>query len=158
MCVSEMSVVGSPRVQVTSPSDQPRDLGSIVRNKMATGELPTSEEARLMLNLGLVGPCDTCGTPITGIEHIAELHDGRKLRFHAVCIEAWQRERGAGGAEARFVMPQPDWEGNSPEILCAACGLCIQPFDGRYVMQSASFHPNCYDQAQRADGAAQTGS
>ena len=40
----------------------------------------------------------------------------------------------------------------SPEVLCAACGLRIQPYDGRYVVQSASFHPTCYDQAQPMDG------
>ena len=54
--------------------------------------------------------------------------------------------------------PQPDWDGNNPEVLCTACGLRIQPFDGRYLAQSASFHPKCYDQAQRTDGAAPGGS
>ena len=83
------------------------------------------------------------------MEYIAELHDGRKLRFHTLCIEAWHRERRAGGDQARFVIPQPDWEGNNPEVLCTVCGLRIQPFDGRYVAESASFHPRCYDQAQR---------
>ena len=54
--------------------------------------------------------------------------------------------------------PQPDWEGNSPEVLCTACGLRIPPFDGRYLVEGASFHPKCYDQVQRADGAAPGGS
>ncbi len=110
-----------------------------------------------MLNLGLISPCDACGSPITGMEHIAEFHDGRKLRFHALCIATWQRERGAGGEQPRFVVPQPDWEGNNPEVSCAACGLRIQPFEGRYVLKSASFHPKCNDQVQRADRAAQEG-
>jgi hypothetical protein len=133
---------------------QPQDLASLVRHKLETGDLPKGEEARLMLNLGVISPCDACGSRITGMEHIAELHDGRKFRFHAACIEAWQRERGAGGDHARFVIPQPDWEGNNPEVVCTACGLRIQPFDGRYVLQSASFHPKCYDRCQQADGAA----
>ncbi len=153
-----MSESVPPPGHAPSKPDQPRDLSSIVRQKLATGELPKGEEARLTLNLGPISPCDACGSPITGMEYIAELHDGRKLRFHALCIEAWQRERGAGGDQARFVIPQPDWEGNNPEVLCAACGLGIQPFDGRYVVQSASFHPQCYDQGQRVDGAAQRGS
>jgi DNA-directed RNA polymerase subunit RPC12/RpoP len=133
---------------------QPRDLISLVRHKLERGDLPKGEEARLTLNLGLISPCDACGSRITGMEHVAELHDGRKFRFHAVCIEAWQRERGASGDHARFVIPQPDWEGNNPEVRCAACGLRIQPFDGRYVRQSASFHPKCYDQGPQADGTA----
>ena len=146
-------LVPSPGHAPSTP-DPPRDLGSIVRQKLATGELPKGEEARLTLNLGLISPCDACGAPITGMEHIAELHDGRKFRFHALCIEAWQRERGAGGDRTRFVTPQPDWEGNNPEVLCTAGGLRIQPFDGRFVVQTESFHPTCYDQVQRADGAA----
>ena len=147
-----------PAGHAPSAPDQPRDLGAIVRNKLATGELPKGEESRLTLNLGLVSPCDACGSPITGMEHIAELHDGRKFRFHAPCIEAWQRERGAGGDRARFVTPPPDWEGNAPDVLCAACLQRIQPFDGRFVLQSASFHPTCYDQWQQRDGTVQKGS
>jgi hypothetical protein len=107
------------------------------------------------MNLGLVASCDVCGAPITGMEYVAELHDGRKLRFHALCIEALHRERRAGGDRARFVTPQPDWEGNNPEILCAACGLIIQPFDGRYVLEGTSLHPACYERAHRTDGVAQ---
>jgi hypothetical protein len=136
-----------------SSPGQSRDLASIVRDKLARGDLPRSEEARLTMNLGLIGPCDVCGSSITGMECIAELHDGRKLRFHPLCIEAWHRERRAGGDQIRFVTPQPDWEGNNPEILCAACGLAIQPFDSRFVVEGTSFHPACYDRAQRAHGA-----
>lgn len=147
-----------PPGHAPSPPDQPRDLGAVVRQKLATGRLPKGEEARLTLNLGPVGPCDACGLPITGLEYLAELHDGRKLRFHALCIETWHREQRAGGDQARFVIPQPDWEGNNPEVLCTTCGLPIQPFDGRYLAENASFHPKCYGQAPRADGAAQTGS
>ena len=152
-----MSELVPPPGDARSTRDEPRDLSAIVRHKLATGELPKGEEASLTLNLGAISPCDTCGSPITGMEYIAELHDGRKFRFHALCIEAWHRERGARGDQARFVTPQPDWEGNSPEVLCAACGLRIQPFDGRYVVQTASFHPKCYDHLQRADGAAPSG-
>jgi len=124
---------------------EPRDLRSLVRDKLKAGNLPKVEEARLTLNLGLVSPCDACGSPITGMEHIAEFHDGRKFRFHAQCSEAWQHERRAVGDQARFVIPQPDWEGNNPEVPCTACGFRIQPFDERYVLESASFHPRCYD-------------
>jgi len=158
ICVTEMSELVPPPGHAPSTPDQPHDLGAIVRHKLATGELPKGEEARLTLNLGPISPCDACGSTITGMEYIAELHDGRKLRFHALCIEAWKRERRAGGDQARFVTPQPDWEGNSPEVLCTACGLRIQPFDGRYLLEGASFHPKCYDQVQRADGAAPGGS
>ena len=126
-------------------SDKARDLGSIVRQRLAAGLLPKSGEARLTLNLGPISLCDGCGSPITGMECIAELHDGRKLRLHAICMEAWQRERSAGGDQARFVTPQPDWEGHTPEVMCAACGLAIQPYDGRFVTKSASFHPRCYE-------------
>lgn len=153
-----MSELIPPPGPVPSPPGQPRDLGSIVREKLAAGELPKGEEVSLTLNLGLISACDVCGAPITRMEYVAEHHDGRKFRFHARCIEAWQRERAAGGEPARFVMPQPDWEGNNPEVLCAACGLRIQPFEGRYVLRSASFHPECYDRAQRADGTAPGGS
>lgn len=132
-------------------SGQPRDLGAIVRQKLAAGDLPKTEEARLTMNLGPVSPCAACGSPITVMECIAELHDGRKLRFHALCMEAWQRERGVGGDQARFVTPQPDWEGHTPEVLCAACGLAIQPFDGRFVAKTGSFHPRCYDRMQEGD-------
>jgi len=148
-----MSEQVSPGAPAAAAPEQPRDLISLVRYKLQTGDLPKVEEARLTLNLGLIRPCDACGSRITGMEHIAELHDGRKFRFHALCIEAWQRERGTGGDHARFVIPQPDWEGNNPEILCTACRLRIQPFDGRYVLQSASFHPTCYEQGLQADGA-----
>jgi len=145
-----------------SPSDQPRDLSSIVRHKLATGQLPRSEQAKLTLNLGLISPCVACGAPIRGMECIAEFHDGRKLRFHALCIEAWHLERRAGGDQAQFVIPQPDWEGNNleavgGELLCVACGLRIQPFDGRYRAPNGSYHPKCYDEMQRTD-AAQRGS
>ena len=150
-----MSELVPPAGHAPSAPDQPRDLGAIVRNKLATGELPKGEESKLTLNLGLVSPCDACGSPITGMEYIADLHDGRKFRFHALCIEAWQRERGAGGDQARFVTPHPDWEGHSPEVLCTACGVRIQAFDGRYVVHGASFHPRCYEQVSRPDGAAQ---
>src|SRR5262249_20645393 len=75
-------------------SDPPPDLIAIVRQKLAAGELPRGEEAGLTLNLGPIRPCDACDLPITGMEHIAELPDGRKFRFHALCIEAWRRERG----------------------------------------------------------------
>lgn len=153
-----MSELGSPPGDAPPTPDQPQDLSSIVRQKLATGQLPKGEEARLTLNLGPISPCDACGSPITGMEYIAELHDGRKFRFHALCIEAWQCERRARGDQARFVTPQPDWEGNNPEVPCTACGLRIQPFDGRYLVQSASFHPKCYDQVQWADGAAPGGS
>jgi hypothetical protein len=141
-----MSDLASPPRHAPGPADGPRDLEAIVRRKLETGELPKGEETRLTLNLGLVGPCDVCGAPITGMEYLAEHHDGRKFRFHALCIEAWHRERGAGGERARFVTPQPDWDGNNPEVLCEACGRQIQPFDGRFVVQGASFHPKCYDQ------------
>jgi hypothetical protein len=134
-------------------SDKARDLGSIVRERLATGKLPKGGEARITLNLGPISLCDGCGSPITGMECIAELHDDSKLRFHALCVEAWQRERGASGDQARFVTPQPDWEGNSPEVMCMACGLPIQPFDGRFVTQSGSFHPGCYDRMDREHGA-----
>src|SRR5215467_10081272 len=104
-----MSDLVFPPGPAGSTPEQPRDLGAIARHKLETGELPKGEEARLTLNLGLVSPCDVCGSPITGMEYLAEHHDGRKFRFHALCIEAWQRERGAGGERARFVTPQPDW-------------------------------------------------
>ena len=132
-------------------SDKTRDPSSIVRQRLAAGILPTGGEVRLTLNLGPIGACDGCGSPITGMECIAELHDDRKLHFHGVCVEAWQRERGAGGDQARFVTPQPDWEGNGPEVVCMACGLPIQPFNGRFVTQSGSLHPGCYDRMQKED-------
>ena len=130
-------------------SDRTGDLGAIVREKLAAGELPKGGEARLILNLGPIGPCDVCGLPITGIECIAELHDDRKLHFHGVCVEAWQRERGASGEQARYVTPHPDWEGQSPEAVCMACRAPIQPFDGRFVTPNGSFHPGCYDRMEK---------
>jgi len=133
------------------------DLLPIVRRKMETGELPRGEEALLILNLGLIGRCEICGGSITGIECVAELHDGRKLRFHPPCFEVWYIERNARGEQARFVTPQPDWEGNNPEVLCEVCGEHIQPFESRYVLKAASFHPRCYDQMPSADGAAPAG-
>src|SRR5262245_3118921 len=141
-----------PPGHAQTPSDQPRDLSGIVRHKLGTGELPKDDEATLTLNLGPISACNACGSPITGMEYIAELHDGRKFRFHALCLEVWQRERGTGGDRGRYVTPQPDWEGNNPEVSCTACGLRIQPFDGRYVVRSASFHPACYAQMQKGDG------
>ena len=134
-------------------SDEVRDLGAIVRERLATGKLPKIGEARLTLNLGPVGVCDGCGSLITGMECIAEFHDDRKLHFHGLCVEAWQRERGAGGDEPRYVTPQPDWEGQSPEVLCTACGSPIQPFDGRFVTQTGTFHPACYDRMEREHSA-----
>ena len=133
-------------------SDQARDLGSIVRQRLATGKLPKGGEASLTLNLGPISQCDGCGSLITGMECIAELHDDRKLHFHPLCVEAWQRERGASGDEARFVTPPPDWEGSSPEVVCMACRLSIPPFDGRFVTQGGSFHPGCYDRMHEEDG------
>ena|SRR5215831_1717734 len=149
-----MSDLVLPPGPAGSTPEQPRDLSAIVRHKLETGELPKGEEVRLTLNLGLVSPCAACDSPITGMEYIAELHDERKFRFHARCIEAWHRERGAGSDNARFVVPQPDWEGNNPEVRCTACGLRIQPFDGRYVLPSATFHPKCYEQGRQGDGPA----
>ena len=133
-------------------SDEARDPGSIVRERLATGKLPKGGEARLMLNLGPVRSCDGCGSPITGMECIAELHDDSKLHFHGLCVEVWQSERGAGGDRAQFVTPQPDWEGNLPDVVCIACRLPIQPFDGRFVSPSGSFHPGCYDRMQEEHG------
>jgi len=150
-----MSELTPPAGRGALSSGQARNLDSIVRDKLAKGELPKGEEARLTMNLGPISPCDVCGSRITGMEYMAELYDGRKLRFHALCIEAWHRERRAGGDRARFVTPQPDWEGNNPEVLCTACGLVIQPFDGRYVLEGANFHPACYDRGQRTDGPAE---
>src|SRR5262245_16974824 len=126
-------------------SEQPRDRDSIVRERLASGQLPKGGEARLILNLGPIRLCDGCGSPISGMECIAELHDNRKLHFHGLCVESWQRARGASGDHARFVTPQPDWEGNSPKVVCMACRLPIQPFDGRFVTPTASFHPTCYE-------------
>jgi hypothetical protein len=143
-----------PPRQTSRLSHQPGELSRIVRDKLERGELPKVEEAKLILNLGVITACDVCGSPITGMEHIAELHDGRQFRFHESCIDVWRCERGTGGDRARLVIPQPDWEGNNPEVMCAACGLHIQPFDGRYVLRSASFHPSCYDRMQKDDGAA----
>ena len=142
-----------PRRLAPGVPSPPPDLGAIVRRRLATGELPKGEEAALTLNLGLISPCDACGSPITGMECIAEFHDGRKLRFHALCIEAWRRERGASGDQARFVTPPPDWEGNTPEVRCAACRLPIPPFEGRFVARSGSFHPRCYDRTHGPDAA-----
>ena len=122
-----------------------RDPESIVRERLATGKLPRGGEAKLTHNLGPIRSCDGCGAPITGMECIAELHDDSRLHFHGLCVEAWQRERGATGDHARFVTPQPDWEGNSPEVACTGCRLPIQPFAGRFVTPSGSFHPGCYD-------------
>jgi hypothetical protein len=133
-------------------SEKGRDLGAIVRDRLATGQLPKIGEARLILNLGPVGACDGCGSLITGMECIAELHDDRKLHFHGLCVEAWQRERGASGDQARYVTPYPDWEGQSPEVVCDACRLLIQPFDGRFVTQSGTFHPGCYDRMHTEHG------
>src|SRR5262245_23084370 len=133
-------------------SDKARDLGSIVRQRLAAGILPTGGVVRLALNLGPISLCDGCGLPITRMECIAELHDDRKLHFHGVCVEAWQRERDASGEQARFVTPQPDWEGNAPDVVCMACQLSIEPFNGRFVTQSGSFHPGCYDRMQREHG------
>jgi hypothetical protein len=127
-----------------------RDPGSIVRERLAAGKLPKGGEARLVLNLGLIRSCDGCGSPITGMECIAELHDDRKLHFHGVCAEAWESERGASGDHARFVTPPPDWEGNGPEVVCTACRLPIQPFAGRFVTPSSSFHPGCYEASGKA--------
>src|SRR4249920_2106939 len=94
MCATEMNdLVPPPGPGPSMP--QPRNLSALVRNKLATGELPKGEEAMLTLNLGPISPCDACGSPITGMEYIAEFHDGRKLRFHALCIEAWRCERRA---------------------------------------------------------------
>ena len=129
-----------------------RDLDAIVREKLMAGELPRGEEAGLVLNLGLVSPCDVCGAPISYVEYLAELHDGRKLRLHGACMEAWQRARGDGGERARFEVPHPDWEGHSADVLCAACGLRIPPFDGRFVLKGVSLHPRCYEQTRRVDG------
>src|SRR5262245_42173533 len=98
-------------------SDEARDLGSIVRERLASGKLPKRAEARLMLNLGPIRLCDGCGSPITGMECIAEFHDDSKLHFHGLCVEAWQSERGATGDRAQFVTPPPDWEGNSPVVM-----------------------------------------
>src|SRR5262245_41043655 len=131
-------------------SDKARDLASIVRQRLAAGLLPKSGEARLTLNLGPISLCDGCGAPITGMECIAELHDDRKLHFHGVCVEAWQRERGSSGDEARYLTPQPDWEGNAPEVVCTVCQLPIQPFVGRFVTQGGSLHPGCYDGMHKA--------
>ena len=152
---------------IPRPTEEPllpgstQNLSEIVRRKLATGELPKGEHAKLTLNLGLISSCDGCDRPITGMEHLTELHDGRKFRFHAVCMDMWDRERLAGGEQARFVIPQPDWEGNDSadvdrEARCAGCGSRIQPFAGRYRVKSASFHPECYERAQRTDGAPQT--
>ena len=129
-------------------ADEARDPGSIVRERLATGKLPKSGEARLMLNLGPIRSCDGCGSPITGMECIAEMHDDRKLHFHGVCVEAWQRERGVRGDRAQFVTPLPDWEGNIPAVTCMACRLPIPSFDGRFVSPGGSFHAGCYDRMQ----------
>src|SRR5262245_6656460 len=133
-------------------SEKARDHGSIVRQRLAAGMLPKGGEASLTLHLGPISLCDGCGSPITGMVCIAELHDDRKLHFHGVCAEAWKRERGGDGDQARFTTPQPDWEGNAPEVVCMACRLPIQPFDGRFVTQSESFHPRCYDRMQKEHG------
>jgi hypothetical protein len=144
-------------------SVESRDLGAILRHKLATGELPKGEQAKLTLNLGLISPCAACGSLITGMECIAEFHDGRKLRFHALCLEAWHLERRAGGDQAQFVIPQPDWEGNDLEavggdVVCAACGLRIPPFDGRYRARNDSYHPECYGEMQRTGAGTKTSS
>src|SRR5262245_44374511 len=133
------------------PSARAHDPGAVIRDKLSTGRLPRSAQVILTLELGVVSPCDGCETPITGMDHVAEMPDGRKLRFHAPCIEIWNQERLVGGEQSRFVIPQPDWEGNDPEeaageVRCAGCGLRIQPLAGRYRVDEASFHPDCHDE------------
>src|SRR5258706_14359281 len=68
--VQSTIVSGTPSGDVPFASDQPRDLSAIVREKLATGDLPKGEEASLTLNLGLISACDACGSPITGREYI----------------------------------------------------------------------------------------
>jgi hypothetical protein len=69
-----------------------RDIGAVVREKIAASHLPTSRPDKVFVGRPSGKPCDACDLPIIKPE-------GRTLRFHQKCFDVWH-EQGV-----RFLKP-----------------------------------------------------
>jgi hypothetical protein len=78
-----------------------RDIGAVVREKMAASHLPTSRPDKVFVGRPSGKPCDACDLPITkpALEYEADLPEGRTLRFHQKCVDVWHEQR------VRFLKP-----------------------------------------------------
>ena len=64
-----------------------------IRQKLASGLLPTYEASTLFAGNGTDRLCDGCDLPVRDIENEFDAVDGRVLRFHRSCYEVWNTER-----------------------------------------------------------------
>ena len=79
------------------------DAGVRIRAKIASGVLPLPPEApeKCFVGKGTRRPCNGCDKVISPdeIEYEIDVVDGRTLRFHAKCLDAWHQARAERMAE-----------------------------------------------------------
>lgn len=69
------------------------DLSSI-RNKIARGDLPSSDWEATRLTIGGLGECVACDGPTTPAQPAVECrHAGRRFMLHPDCYVMWEEAR-----------------------------------------------------------------
>jgi hypothetical protein len=67
---------------------------SLIREKIARGDLPDSEWDLARLTLGGLSPCAACDGPTTGLHAAVECHyGGRRMMLHPDCYVMWEEAR-----------------------------------------------------------------
>jgi hypothetical protein len=74
-----------------------RDVGTIIRAKLAAGTLPTARPSQIWVgeNSGDGRMCDACEEAIEGgeMEYEAHVIGPGVFHFHRHCFDVWQQER-----------------------------------------------------------------
>lgn len=65
-----------------------------IREKIASGKLPTHAARKRWAARGHGKICDACDLPITDLQFELDGVDGRVFRFHHPCMIAWDEMRG----------------------------------------------------------------
>jgi hypothetical protein len=74
------------------------DVAAIIREKMASGELPSTRSGALWISNGRGESCTACGQPVSPAQVLHDFTEaGRRFQLHAKCWRAWHDERGLLG-------------------------------------------------------------
>jgi hypothetical protein len=69
---------------------------SLIREKIARGELPGIDWDATRLTVGGLSSCAACGTPTTPVDAAVECyHAGTRVLLHPDCYVMWEEARGA---------------------------------------------------------------
>jgi hypothetical protein len=73
------------------------ELAASIRDKIRSGVLPLPPDPpeKCYVGKGTRRPCDGCDAIIESaeIEYELDIAEGRTLRFHAKCLDAWHQAR-----------------------------------------------------------------